>query len=140
MRHSERIAVDANIIISAIIGGKSGRIFLNETQLKFVTTPSVLSEVREYLPVLAKKKGLPCEVMRSILDLLPILIVREEEYLNHLDAAEAAIGNRDPDDIPLLALAMAFNCPIWTNDNDFSGISGVRVYTTAMLASFLENS
>lgn len=34
-------------------------------------------------------------------------------------AALARIGPRDPDDWPILACALALNCPIWTEDRDF---------------------
>lgn len=44
----------------------------------------------------------------------------------------ARIGPRDPDDRPILACALALNCPIWREDRDFFGI-GVATWTTALV-------
>jgi len=39
------------------------------------------------------------------------------------------IESRDPDDWPILATALALECPIWTEDQDFFG-AGVPTWTT----------
>lgn len=54
--------------------------------------------------------------------------VHEEVYLNQKADALARIEQRDPDDWPILATAMVFECPIWTEDNDFFG-TGVATST-----------
>ncbi|ACA58879.1 PIN domain-containing protein [Candidatus Desulforudis audaxviator] len=133
MSLSGKIAVDANVILSAVIGGKAGRIFREATALEFVTVPAILDEVKKYLPVLAKKKGLSLGLMRSVLDLLPLTIASEETYADFLDQARVQVGNRDPDDVPLLALALSLACPVWSNDDDLKGLAEVKVYTTAEL-------
>ncbi len=46
--------------------------------------------------------------------------------------ARRRIGKRDPDDVELLALALHFQVPLRTNDNDFEGC-GVEWFTTAEL-------
>lgn len=55
-----------------------------------------------------------------------------DEYATKLESAKRAIARRDPDDVPLLALALAFGVPVWSNDNDFKD-AGVEWYTTARL-------
>lgn len=45
---------------------------------------------------------------------------------------------RDPNDAPTVALALALDCGIWTNDNDFFGC-GVPVWTTETLLLHLED-
>ncbi len=42
------------------------------------------------------------------------------------------IEDRAPDDVPLLALALAMGIPVWSNDDDFR-TAGVVWYTTARL-------
>jgi len=42
------------------------------------------------------------------------------------------IAWRDPDDAELLALALHFKVPLWSNDNDFEDC-GVEWFTTAEL-------
>jgi len=120
------------------MGGKAGRIFLAE-KLDFVTVEPVLADVEKYLPVLADKKGLDLPAMRAVLALLPITVVSPGGYASHTAEARELVGGRDPDDVPLLALALALRCPIWSNDHDLRGIPGVTVYTTAELLAMLED-
>jgi predicted nucleic acid-binding protein len=42
------------------------------------------------------------------------------------------LGQRDPDDAELLALALNFNVPVWSNDKDFED-TGIRRLTTEEL-------
>ncbi len=46
--------------------------------------------------------------------------------------AARRIGKRDPDDNDLLALALALDVPIWSNDKDFEAAE-IEFYTTARL-------
>ena len=50
--------------------------------------------------------------------------------------ARERLGDRDPDDWPILASALAIGCPIWTEDTDFFGC-GVPTWTTSRVAVFL---
>jgi len=47
-----------------------------------------------------------------------------------LKEAERRIARRDPDDVDLLALALALRIPVWSNDKDFDA-ARVKRYTTA---------
>lgn len=51
-------------------------------------------------------------------------------------SALARIGQRDPEDWPVLACALMSDCPIWTEDRDFFG-TGVATWTTALVELFL---
>ena len=42
------------------------------------------------------------------------------------------IGKLDPDDAPLLALALALDIPVWSNDGDFEG-TGVELLTSSRI-------
>ena len=50
--------------------------------------------------------------------------------------ARERIGRRDEDDWPILASALAFDCPIWTEDADFFGC-GVATWTTDRVELYL---
>ncbi len=63
---------------------------------------------------------------------LPVSIAVPEIYAATIGKARRRIGKRDPDDVELLALALRFEIPLWTNDNDFEGC-GVEWFTTAEL-------
>lgn len=58
--------------------------------------------------------------------------VDPSEYEVMKPAALARIGPRDPDDWPILACALALNCPIWTENRDFFG-TRVATWTTALV-------
>lgn len=46
------------------------------------------------------------------------------------------MADRDPDDWPVLALALARQTPIWSQDKDFQ-VAGVTVYSTGELLDLL---
>lgn len=131
-----RLAVDANAILSAAIGGQAIRVFLAQPAPDFLITSEVFQEVREYLPRLAEKKRLNAEEMLAIVTLLPLRECARDVYAESIPQAERLIGDRDPDDVETLALALALKVPLWTNDRDFNGL-GVTTYTTAALLALL---
>src|ERR1035441_7435280 len=53
--------------------------------------------------------------------------------------ARERVGQRDPDDWPILAAALALRCPIWTEDTDFFGC-GVATWTSNRVRVFLRRS
>lgn len=60
-----------------------------------------------------------------------------QEYRDFLAEATRKLKGRDPDDVELLALALAQNVPLWTNDHDFDGC-GVECLSTAKLLKLLD--
>ena len=50
--------------------------------------------------------------------------------------AKKLLRQRDVEDWPILATALLFNCPIWTEDKDFFGV-GVATWTTANIRFYL---
>ncbi|HOV42892.1 MAG TPA: PIN domain-containing protein [Syntrophothermus lipocalidus] len=131
--------MDANVILSALIGGKAIRVFIEAKELKFVTTDRVVGEVREYIPVLAKRKNLSRNVMEAVFSLLELEVVEKEAYLQHVPKALELIGRRDPDDADLVALALALNCPVWTNDNDLVELKEIKTLTTAEILCLVDS-
>ena len=57
------------------------------------------------------------------------ILYRIGELLRQHKEELARIETRDPDDWPILATAMALDCPVWTEDNDFFG-TGVPTWTS----------
>jgi len=138
LRLSGKIVVDANVILSALIGGKAIRVFVEAKELEFVTTDRVVGEVREYIPVLAKRKSLSRNVMEAVFSLLKLEVAAKEAYLQHVPTAVELIGKRDPDDADLVALALALNCPVWTNDNDLVELKEIKTLTTAEILCLVD--
>lgn len=111
LKDIEKLAVDANPILSAIIGGKARSVFFDAGHISFYTTLFNFKEVEKYIPALASKRSLPLDYLYLALSTLPISVCDVEFYKDTLKKAERLIGDRDPDDVHLLALAMKLSCP-----------------------------
>jgi len=131
-----KLAADANVLLSAIIGGQAARILRHPTVTDVMTTASVLVEVEEYAGVMARKRGLAEDIVLLAAASLPVTVIPEPVYRASISMARKRIGHRDPDDVDLLALALHFSIPIWSNDRDFED-GGVAWYTTAALLAKL---
>ena len=116
-----RIVVDANIILSALLGGSS-RFILFDPQFEFVTTQFTLEEVERYLPHIAEKSGVSIEELREALLLLPLIIFSKEHYDSALSQARKALRHIDPHDVDILALYYTEETYLWSEDRDFERI------------------
>mgnify|MGYP001252628888 CR=1 FL=1 len=128
----EKLVVDANAILSALLGGKSKRLFFEAGITEFAVADSVLEEVQAYVPKMARKLGVGHEFLFYALELLPLTICAPKIYRRSLQKAKIQIAHRDPRDVDVLALAFALERPLWTNDKDFDDTT-VQVLTTAEL-------
>jgi predicted nucleic acid-binding protein len=90
----------------------------------------------EYLPSLARQRGLGLDEAQSALAAIPVEWHALDAYSPFRDQALQRIGHRDPDDWPTVALALALDLPIWSQDKDLEE-SGVTVYTTGQLLDLL---
>jgi predicted nucleic acid-binding protein len=129
------VAADSNVLLSAIAGRAAHRVF-SHPDLVIVTTDANASEVQEYLPEFARRYGIAEDILLDVFQLLPIEIYSKRDYSTHLLAARALLGERDPDDVPLAALALKLGIPIWSNDRDYDDFPN-GVFTTARLLKLL---
>jgi predicted nucleic acid-binding protein len=125
------IAADSNVLLSAVAKRAARRVF-NAPGLAVVTTDVTLSEVYEYSTLFARRYRIPIDVFYETIEHLPLRLYDESEYRSHVDEARRYLEHRDPDDVPLAALALKLDVPIWSNDNDFRELP-LPVYTTAAL-------
>lgn len=127
-----KLAADANVLLSALIGGRARLVVGHPDVEGLFTVASVMEEVREYLPELARQRRLSEDTLMLALAALPVVVADPAQYARQLPEARRRIENRDPDDVDLLALALAMKVPVWSNDDDFR-TAGVERYTTAQL-------
>jgi predicted nucleic acid-binding protein len=123
------LAADANVLLSAVIGGRANLVFKHPQIDEIFTPEHTFAEVQEYTLVLARKKRLPPDILLLAAAALPVTVVSRAHYAKSIPEATKRIGPRDPDDIELLALALHLNIPIWSNDNDFKGMR-IELFTT----------
>lgn len=112
------VIVDANIILSALLGGKPSSILFNPN-FRFITTGFTISEVRKYLPRVEKKLGLSQKELTSFLSELPLEIYERTFYKDKLKKAEKMIGHIDKKDIDILALTLKSETYLWSQDKHF---------------------
>ena len=94
----------------------------------------------EHLPRLVIKRGGDPEKALAFLRSLGGLVdlIGDEVYGGFEREARERIGERDPDDWPIVAAALAVGCPIWAEDTDFFGC-GVPTWTINRVAMYLRN-
>ena len=128
----ELLIADANPILAALLGGRAREVLFSD-EFSFCSAQTVLFEVAKYLPQVAKQLELSELHVYQAFQLLPIEPCQPTEYQQYEQQAEQLIAQRDPLDVPTLALALARQVPIWSNDKDFQGIPNIKVFQTAEL-------
>ena len=93
---------------------------------------AVLQEVRDHLPRVAQQIGGERAFLEYALELLPLARYSAGTYRRMIGEARWRVGQRDPDDVDVLALVLQLGLPLWTNDRDFEG-TGTEYFTTARL-------
>lgn len=116
-----RIAVDANILISALLGGKS-RFILFDLKFQFVTTKFTLKEVEKYIPEISEKSGVSKEEIKTAISLFPLQVLPQNYYRDYLTEAKKLIRKIDPDDADILALYLKEKTFLWSEDKDFERV------------------
>jgi predicted nucleic acid-binding protein len=87
-----------------------------------------------------RRGGDPEKILAVLHSLAVVVEVLESDVYAafEIDARER-LGERDPEDWPILAAALAFGCPIWTEDSDFFGC-GVPTWTSGRVEIFLRRT
>ena len=124
-----KLVVDANIFISALIGGKAAELLFNPN-FDLLTTERTTWEVKKYLPQLAEYTEDTSTHLFNLFELIPVRACQSKEYESSLSTARLLIGNRDPCDVDILALTLETGVPLWSNDTDFEKIDKITFFKT----------
>lgn len=127
------LVVDANVVISALITDSTTRELIVTLEPQLSTPETVHDEIRKYEDLIVEKSGMAGDEVRQFLELLfeYIETVPADEFYQHIDRAEDAIGETDPDDVLYLACALGRGAGIWSDDSDFETQDLVPVFTTS---------
>ena len=113
------MVVDANKLIAAFLRDGLIRRVLLLGGIRFFTIDYVLEELEEHKNELLRKARIDerayAHILRHIL-LPSITVVEGEEVLDVVEEAYEIARGFDPDDWPVIALALKLGVPIWTND------------------------
>jgi predicted nucleic acid-binding protein len=139
---AERIVVDANPLFAALLGGKAVKV-IYQKEFEFITAVHTIWEVKKYIPDIAhsmwKKSKRKSEfinvkeleeTLHAELAKFPLKIVHPQYYSHTIEQAKILISSRDITDVDILALTLAVNSPLWSNDKDFEGIEEIELLKT----------
>ncbi len=140
MNPRKSLVLDANILIRAVLGQRVRQILEQyEDSVMFFSPDVCFRDAREYLPVILNDRGMDAEAALTALDEIGRIVqpVDPSLYEEYERPARDRI-KRDPDDWPIIAVALLLGTPIWTEDQDFFG-TGIPVWTTDRVDLYLRN-
>ncbi|MGL4608934.1 MAG: PIN domain-containing protein [Trueperaceae bacterium] len=123
------VVVDASALVAELLRER-GRKLLTDTKLELAITDVQWSETQyeltRRLTILVERNQLSIttaeELLQTSLELAASnLILFEKTSYEHLEPKARRRIARDPNDWQSVALALALNTGIWTNDKDFFG-------------------
>ena len=138
---SKALVVDANILVRAVLGRRVREVIETYAdKVSFFVPEVAYADAEEHLPALVVKRGGdPGKALTFLRSLHGIVeLIGCEVYGDYERDARERLGERDPEDWPILAAALAIGCPIWTEDTDFFGC-GVPTWTTSRVAMYLRD-
>lgn len=133
------LVLDANILIRAVLGQRVRRIFeVHAESISFFLPETAYAEAEEHLAALVVKRGGdPAKALAALKAMAALATIVGDDLYGDFEAeARKRLGTRDPEDWPILAAALALDCPIWTEDIDFFGC-GVATWTSGSIDIFL---
>jgi predicted nucleic acid-binding protein len=135
------LVLDANILIRAVLSERVRNLILdNSEKVRFFVPQVCAADAKKYLPEILSGKGLDPNLAVDVLDgLMRHIQPLEDDWLEDFEeSARQRMQRRDPDDWPVLAAALALDCPIWTQDADFFGV-GVVTWSTQHIEVFFRS-
>lgn len=142
MSSGKGLVLDANILLRAVFGTRVRQLLETYEDLAgFYSPDACFGEARDYIPVVAKRRGIDQSLGLSVLEEVSRIVVPVDRslYEGHELLARERIQRRDPDDWPVVAVALLLGIPVWTEDKDFFG-SGIPTWTTDRVELYLRSS
>lgn len=133
------LVLDANILIRAVLGVRVRTLLeCYEENCEFYSPEACFLEARRHLPQILGYRGLDPGPALAVLDEITRLVqpIERTLYQSFEAVARTRMAPRDLRDWPVMALALALNLPIWTEDQDFFG-SGIAIWTTDRVEIYL---
>ena len=133
------LVIDANILVRAVLGRRVREIIETYAEQATFFVPDVAyAEAEEHVPALViRRGGDPEKAVRFLRSLRGLgELIGSEVYGDFESTARERLGDRDPEDWPILASALAIGCPIWTEDTGFFG-GGVPTWAASRVGMVL---
>ena len=134
------LVLDTNILVRAVFGHRVQHILEKYGDTTSFYSPDFsYQEALRYVPLIAAKRGLDTKIRLAFLDQTAQIVEQIDRalYVGVEKAARERIELRDPDDWPVVAVALLLKLPIWTEDQDFFG-TGIATWTTDRVELYLQ--
>ncbi|MBI5066200.1 hypothetical protein HZA97_08245 [Candidatus Woesearchaeota archaeon] len=128
------LVVDANIVCSALVGGRLTDLFLSQ-KLKLVAPELIFEELKKHKEELKQKSKLSEEEFEILLAILErrIKIIPMDEFVDLFDEAEEILEEHIKD-APYVALALKLKCSFWTYEKRLLRTKKIKSLTTEEVA------
>jgi len=132
-----KLIVDANIIISSLIkDSKTAELIINPL-FELYSPKYLIEEIIKYGEEIAIKTKRDIKSLKEIFDAIASLINLIEFSNYELFVYDAEKISPDKKDVDYFALALKFNCAIWTNDKKLKEQNRVDIYSTEEVSKFV---
>ena len=134
------VVVDANIIFSALIGGRLTDLFLS-SKLDLVAPELIFVEINKHKRELKEKSKLSDEDFEILFALLRrrIKVISMDEFIHLFSKAEEILGEHYKD-APYVALALKLKCSFWTYEKRFFKTKEINSLTTEDIARIVKTN
>jgi len=126
------LVIDTNILISALIKEGLTREILTNLKLNFIFPELSLEDIYFYkTDIMRKAKINEKQFYTLLLRLLKYVKIIPLDIINSFrEEAHEIMGKIDKEDTIFIATALAFNCPIWSDDKHFQKQNKIKILTT----------
>ena len=135
-----RLIVDANILVAALLKDATTREILLTENIEFFAPECLSLEVKSLLNNLRIRKRIKLKD-KDLYDLTSTISSRitlfpEKSFIASIKQSISLVTHIE--DAPYIALSLALQVPLWSNDSELKEQSLVKVYTTRELITVLE--
>jgi predicted nucleic acid-binding protein len=139
MTRRKGLVLDANILLRAVLGQRVSELLeAFEDTVTFYSPDVCFDDARKYIPDVSSRRRIDPLPGLAVLEEVSNIVesVDQSLYEDFETVARKRVTPRDPDDWPVVAVALLLDFPIWTEDQDFFG-SGIATWTTDHVELYL---
>ena len=135
-----RLAVDANILVAALLKNATTRQILLEDDLEFFAPEYLVVEIKNALRNPKIRRRIPLndkdlsDLSSAILS--RIIFIPEKIFLPFIKRSLPLVTHAE--DAPYVALGLALKIPLWSNDSALKEQRKAVIYTTSELIELLQ--